>query len=462
MNEAPFATEIPNWPGIWRRDIQLKGEAVTIRQRSKWKPTFFALAVTVVIALEMFALSAPLLAQDDAQGEDNAELEALEERAAILEQELTILQTENQLIEARFGAAATPLDGTIETEGDAPIESQVLAYEAVNDIARRIAGAITSDVDGKPIVIYDAAQVTAVQNYVAFVERLKLLEAEYDGALSDEAGFVDVPAAISGIASTLAGTLALFRTDVKVTSKTLSIEDIALIAAVASHVTSAVYHPALIPPGFATPPVPPSFHPDAPDPPGTSELLKRLHTLDTRRQEADEEIKRLGAQIGRIQKQVTALDKEIAELVKKIKAGKGDVAALKRLLEQKQKEKAEAGRQLAELNTAKKELETVNAIYQAIRNGLIAGGNNTTAMLGLLNAERVCALLDQGAPILHLKIAAASGTTQTSNNLFAGSRLRHSGGAVATYVLFETGGAIKKSGNVSHRGEPRQFKHWNG
>ena len=444
----------------------------TIRHRSKREPKFFTLAVAVVIALGMSALSAPLLAQDDAQeeddeqGEDNAELDALKEKAAILEQELKILQTENQLIEARFGAAATPLDGTIETAGDAPIESQVLAYEAVDVVAGLIAEAIAGDVDGRSVVIYDAAQVTAIQNYVAFVERLKLLWDEYDRALqnAEEAlapegavAALDAPAIIAGIASSVAGVLSLFRTDVKVTSKALTVDDLALVAAVASRLSGAdgVYHPALVPPDFALPPVPPPLNPGDEVPSDMSELLAALNELDKAREQATDALKRLAVRIAKIKK----LDKEIAELAKKIKAGVGDVKELKEKLKQKQMEKAKAG-QPAKMESAKKKLEAVNAMYQTIRTGLIAGGNNTTAMLGLLNAERVRRLLDAGAPLLHLKMAAASGTTQTSNNLFAGSRLRHSGGAIATYVLFEAGGMIKKSGNFSHRVKPRQFKHW--
>ena len=429
----------------------------TMQRRSKLGLEFSVLAAAITMVLGLSVLSAPLLAQDDAQddaqAEDNAELEALKEKAAILEQELKILQTENQLIEARFGKPATPLDGKIETGGDAPIESQVLAYRAVDEIAGEIATAVAGQVAGKPVVIYDAAQVTAVQSYVAFIERLKLLEAEYDNALPGGTEFVEAAGIVSGFASSVAGVLALFRTDVNVTSKTLSIDDLALAAAVANRLTgtAGVYHPALVPPGFATPPVPPPLDPNAPEPADMSDLLARLHRLDMKRQLAEEEVKRLTAEIGRIQKQIAKLDKEIAELKKK-----GDNDAVTK----KEEEKAGKSRQLAALNAAKKGLETVNTMYQTIRNGLIAGGNNTTAMLGLLTAERVSGLLASGAPLLHLKMAAASGTTQTSNNLFAGSRLRHSGGAIATYVLFEAGGKILKSGNAIGRQKPVQFKKW--
>lgn len=96
-------------------------------------------------------------------------------------------------------------------------------------------------------------------------------------------------------------------------------------------------------------------------------------------------------------------------------------------------------------------LKVLNAAVDSwVAQSASPGENNLYARLR--RGEILKGMLDNGAYVLYLKTIAAGGANRTSKNLFTGSSLYHSGGAVVSYFLLNSTGAVVSAKNIGHYG----------
>lgn len=409
----------------------------------------------------LLIFSGPIWAQEEPAPDPaptNPQLSELEEQNKLLEEQIKLLENRRKLAEAKYGGSdVEPLSGEITAEGDTPIESKFLAHEALQGIAAKIADGIGDVGKDKPLVVYSQAEYDAIVFYQAFLEQLKIVEEEYRRVLEEpevepSAEAALLSAAVTGVLSAVAEVASFFRSDVTVKSAEFELDELALVSALASRMAGSrqVYHPALLSPDFLGT--------------GKSKLLGKLEDLRARRLEADLAVAERKRKKGAVDKKIAGLDKQIKEKAEEIKKEKNATLKAKlqkekqQLEEQKQPEAKESKR----LGGQIERLEKVNQLYLSLAGTLVAADSDAGVekLRRLLRAERLQTKLAEGGYSLRVAILAAGGSTKTSNNLFTGSRLRHSGGALAAYLLFDDTGAVERAGSFAVHSGQRAFKSW--
>lgn len=206
---------------------------------------------------------------------DSLELAALKNQTAILEEERKQAEARQKLVSATFPSSdVKPLEGAVKVDGDHPVESQVLAYHALNRLAQKIADIVAGKKPSR-VLIHSDADINSLMSFQSFVEQMSLIRAELTGvnetatsALEDAKltlSGAPMPAAEGalalGFAPLVVGAalrsaidlLSLFRVDVSLKSKDLTINDLALVAAVSGHLVEKkipVFNPSLMPPNL--------------------------------------------------------------------------------------------------------------------------------------------------------------------------------------------------------------------
>lgn len=463
-------------------------------QRVTRKPSSLKTWTLYVLLILLVLGGAPLFAQDDGGGggdtaEKSEELKKLEEQNAILEQQILLKENQRKLIEAQFPQEVEPLEGKVETEGDVPIEVKILAHRALGPIADQIVQAIGDKGSGKPLVIYDEGEINSLVHYQAFSVQLDLLTREYERLLGAYTGLTGdekarkaaldelekaqkattafFPTLVGGALRSVIDVLSLFRTDVKVTSKDLTLDELALITAVSSRLERGIYHPAVFSPNLLS---------------GDSEMMGKLSLLDGYRTRVDAALvvlkKEKAVLEAAIAKDAAAIKEKTDEINKKKKEIEKATGAKKAKLEkekealEKQKSELEEGKsakqgKVTQLSQAIENLTTINTLYATFQAALLATDESSglNALTRLLRAEKLQTLMNgdgngNKAYTLLLEIVAAGGSTKTSQNLFTGGKLRHSGGVVVSFVLFDSGGKMVASGSFDEHSGQRKFKSW--
>src|SRR5262245_35086523 len=210
---------------------------------------------------------------------DPPELARLKIEKAIAETEAEIAEQRKKRISAMMPEKIEAPEGSKTTiDGDHPIESQILAYHALNGLARTIAAKVR-DCDPRPtaVAIYSEGAINALLTLQAFKAQLSLIETRLPAEISNarrtiaalrdamRAEAADAAAALTGAVLVASGVLraaadlaSLFRVNTTVKYKDFTIADLALVTAVAGALAEPtdpprpipVYHPELLPPGL--------------------------------------------------------------------------------------------------------------------------------------------------------------------------------------------------------------------
>lgn len=402
-----------------------------------------------------------------ASAEPDPGLEELKRQNARLEEQIKLLENEQELIEARFGSSdIEPLKGDVKTEGKTPIESKFLAHEALDQIAARIASEITTDGSVCKLVIFNETEFNSLYFYQAYLRQLAIIKKEYDRVLEKPAPGLEVAplaAAATGVLSSVAKIASMFRTDLTVTSTEFTLDELALVALLAEKLGNCykLYHPAVMPPDFLAA--------------GRSALIAKLGELDSLRESADREVAKHKKEKAAKLKEVAKLDTQIAKKTAAIKKAKTDAEKQKLIAEKEALEidKKSKKARVAELEAQIVRLEKVNELYLSIAGTLVAASKDSgvNKLTRLLRAEKLYTAMntepnDQGevqpnAYTLLLSILDTGGSTKITKNLFTGGKLRHSGGSLAAFILFDPNGAVKSAGSFASHSGQRQFKSWN-
>jgi hypothetical protein len=371
----------------------------------------------------------------------NPQLAALKAESAITAEQLTIAQNRQKLLSTVLPSDVKPLEGSVKVDGDHPVESQILAYQTLDRLARTIANEIA---EFKPVrvLIHADAEIGGVLGLEAFRNQLNIIQQEFEKDIgAAEPAINDAKAILRGeklagmaplietalVAGTLARSaidlLSLFRTDVSLKYKDLTIADIALVAAVCGHLCRkniAVYDPALLPPNpFGS----------------TSKVVERINALT----DLQGKIESLSADIASVQGE---LKQKIDELTAKIDEAAKLTPPRDDLHSKRDREvRQHAFDRLTAVGTA---IATAVAGFAALKAALLKPDDESgqNALSKILRAEKFAGMAGQNPHLLFLKVAAAGGGYKIKQSKFGSGELLYSGGAIVEVILFDSTGRI--------------------
>lgn len=335
-------------------------------------------------------------------------------RAAALAEELKKARTALPEPEAKA------LEGKLTIDEKVTIESQTLAYESMTKIAAQIAKEVKA-ANAPRIVIYHDKDMASLLELRTFLAQAKAIQQAFEDATPKPARRGNLEFAVESViatgalavtaAKTLVDLVALFRTDTAITGVEVTLDDTALAASVGHSLGGVVFYPQVQPLDF-------SSHAAF----TKSEVVTVLDGLHKARQDAEAAVKR----------ETEALETTVAD--------------------------EDARKTAADL--LKEPLTKADALYQPFRDALFkADDTGTNALARLLRAEVLASRLEEnGSHLLYLKVVKAGGSNRITRNLFTGSKLWHSGGAIVTYLLFRSDGSIAASNTLYRHSGYKRFE----
>lgn len=372
----------------------------------------------------------------------------MKNQTAILEQQLKQAEARQKLITTVLPSSdVKPLEGTVKIDGDHPVESQILAYHALNRLAKKITEVVTG-VKPKRILIHSEADINSLMSFQSFFEQMLLIRDELTSVnkgaksaleeavqtLSGEARseMVAVPFALAPV---IAGAvlrsaidlLSLFRVDVSLKSKDLTINDLALVATVSGRLVGSgvpVFNPSLIPPHlFAK----------------ESRVRENLRELDKLSSDLDETRRDLE----QFQEKVKAAVTELSDKLTAAAVPPPDTKPLKQAIDIRQ-------RVFDRLAISTARLNATTTAFNTFRETLLktdeASGLN--ALARLLRSEKLSGAAGEDSHLLVLKVAAAGGGLKTKQSKFSSGKVMYSGGAIVEYLLFAPDGSTAAAGTL--------------
>ncbi len=428
-----------------------------------------------------------------------------------LEQELARAKLEAELAAARRTAfeaslpksTVTPLEGTTTIDDKLQIESEMMAYEAVDRIAREVADRVlgeTGDGEGT-IVIHDEATVAALRLYEVFLTQTAILLEAYASTKKahDQATAPDFTSnmflteGVSAFARSAFDLLALFRQNTEYKGRAVTINEDALAAKVAGYLVEpphratvagasvpklTVVCPRLLLRRAAT----------AGSAAANSNIVTQLKSLYTERNAAVAWIADSEKKLAPLRKAKLDADAEVANLSQVLKNLELEIPSLKgqaladkvRDLNDKTKEKkaavAKANEKTSDLlileakdGPIRDQYRAINALFDQLVASLVKTDEKTgLSPLGLLTrAAEVVALLDdltvaRSRFVLFTKSVSAGGSYRIRRNLwttvFTGDLLSYSGGAIVSYMLFDNSSRIRSADTLRYMTGFSKFK----
>jgi len=331
-------------------------------------------------------------------GPSAATLETIRTR----EQAALLIEKKN-LINAYAPTLPTGLQGSIAVGDNQSIEANAAAYRTMREVAGLVADALKDHLGGI-ILFLSTEDHNALTTANLFEADAALLRKAYENHEPTKEFIVQEILVGAGVlAKTASDIMALFRTDLEMKSRTVSIPDEALIAECASRLNSTRYYPN----GF------PSFalSPNA--------VVDALEPLEKARRDA------------RLRQQMT-----LGQLDTQLAGAANDT------------DKKAASTRKQQLEARWTELEAgFNAFMQALRTRDAASG--TTPLAQIMRGKWLgTQLANKGTTALTVKVLQSGGTYVLRKSFFKGTRLRQSGGVIVEYLLVDAEGKVLASGTI--------------
>ena len=391
-----------------------------------------------------------LIAATKAEVADSPELAALKAQAGIVAQQTAIAEGQQKMVAALLPSNVKPLEGSAKIDGDHPIEGQILAYHAINQIAKDLAKHVKG-LGVTRVFIHGDSEINLLIGFQSFKGQLEMLRrqlqeeidlgktevADRRAALKTDVApptaAAALPAAlvVGAAARSAIDLLALFRSDVTLKFKDLTIPDLALIAAVAGALQKqgvVVYHTAMVPPMLF----------DA-----TSTILTTLNDLHELGSQLESVLRSVRDLQDTVKKDIADLDSQIAA------AAAAQPPTDPKPLEARKNRRADA---LGRLTAVDARLAATATAFAAFNAALVkSDSTGTSSPLGqLLRAEKLATAAGTTSHLLTVKVAAAGGGVKTKQSLFRSARVFHSGGSVIDFILFAPSGEIAAAGTLPY------------
>ena len=409
---------------------------------------------------------------------------------AVMDARLKMQQDQQNMLTGSLpSSTTTPNTGAFTVSGSNPFPSQKLAYDSLSELAQTVAEKLSPSggvdlIGAGPVLLYDQSEINSLINYKAVVKVLTALQTQVTKLQQDFTSNLDkeakrllktdltVAPAAATVSKDFAGILApgfvlaglktvsdligMFRTNTNIAFSSFTADDVALAAAVADKLkakSKIISQPASMPLAVTD---------------GSSPFMDQLALVQTTLLNLQDTA---GVDQAQIQQLSDALNIFIqADQV--LKAANGDqtkTPGLTATRDAAQQYAAgllgiapSAALDIGKANILKAQCDqflksiagfvtavtTAASAFGALQTSLTAISNSGSATLtAILRAEK---LMDSaktaGATILTLKTSILAGSVVTKTNLFRGGTLIFTGGAIATFTLFDIKGSVLASG----------------
>ncbi|WP_290903144.1 hypothetical protein [Aquabacterium sp.] len=383
----------------------------------------------VLVAFAILA-TAPALATD-------SEKDALTEQKEIEKLKQEIAEARKATAEAQVAEAKAKL-GTLSATPptgeatDLKAEGKLVAYAAVDDVARIIAADVKRSAKASPVVLYSTKELNAIIQARAVLRNVQELDRaiksfrlpKLAAEVSDCKEPDDVGVTISPL-DALSILQSLLKVSKSTTGSEITLDDFALASAVIRQLRLAGVNNVVYPSQFFAG----AFADPQQDPLANSEIAKSLATLNT---------------------DLALIDLRLAEITKR-----------KEAVQQRVVDKSQAVTPVCQAAVAEAKVLFENT--EARGNALKARANAIVAAVAVVDEASGATILqvlaqmealskgNAGAHVLQLRPVAAGGTTLTKTGLFS-TNFYASGSAVVAYMLTNDQGKVITSGVVGQYG----------
>lgn len=430
-----------------------------------------------------------------ASAPSNAALQRLIDQNEMLSEQVGRATNMKSLADASAPKITGGLEGTATFSGDTPAEAVHLAYKSFSGIASAMAGDIKNCGKHDRIMIFSAAEISALESLSAFRLQSSILNKYLAQALKADSGLdldlLKLPTKLpdAGImtfpmAAAMAGPLIqsliditkLFRVNREISVKDITPDDKALIAILAGKLTGGcqVMYPELVPASLLKELESGHAANKKKEPASLIEWLEivALNTDDVRQrlirrtvekaaeEQNIEEATAALAEMGKLAKSISSLEEKVKGLKDKLdNARAADKPALEKQLKEAEAESKKVQAALAKLNETpwqsnlnqskirKAQLvEVVKILTAALEAGdayrdalLKDAGSGLTLLSRLMRSDRLVSQLKNNSgktSILHVSVQKLTATILKKTTAFRGARYTYSGGAIATFLQF--------------------------
>lgn len=399
--------------------------------------------------------------------DSNSEAQGKTKEKTALEKEVEIAKQKQQLAEAKQAEAealkaaaeaklpstqTTGLPGTVTVKEGAGYYAEILAYEAVEDSAKEIAKKLKSKISNGSLIILgqpDLAEEAALWNLLkikldAVTQALDNSIEKYpnggqDYELETRESLLPALAAAPAILGAAADIAAFFKTNRTIAARKITINEQALISAVANKIQTEHESPIIILPER--------------DLTGEGELLTGIHELMKKRSEllAIKEVlnSRFGEAIKANVDALTRLKAKKTVLNKKIDKAIADDKDTTKLLEELQQLEVDMDNLGVYERNRTKVITDLDKEITAADELISAFTEKTADKLSPLESVAAFEQIKKvpNAKLLYLLTVSQGGEIETSQSTFSQGRVSYIGGAVISYVLTENDGKYLYSGN---------------
>ncbi len=363
-------------------------------------------------------LEAAQKALRDAVAANSEDVSDLQKETDLLTKRKAEVDAQKALLQSIF-PSGTPktIEGKITGSEALTLENQIIAYEAVDNITNGIGEQVLDaipDAGNSRIIIHNAADLNSIVQYITLMNQLKQGIKVYDDLLKPRivlpgesgssalASALMAPQLASSVLSSVIDLISMFRTDTEFKATAVNIDNQALIGHVAKSLLAQkkniqIYYPEIVPANIL-------FMDDG----DTLDIIEQLNTLLEKKSVAAQKVAEYEAQ-------------------------------------------DDAHKKTNGLRLAIPKLKALNDQVDKINADLLRADDKgqTTPLNTLIKAERLKkAGHSANSYVLYVKALNSTGTTKLTKNLFTGSKMYHSGGAVISFILFDHQGAIVKSNTL--------------
>lgn len=419
------------------------------------------------------------LCQAQTAASEDTETQRLKAELARLQQQTLIAKEYKSLAEASLPKFTGGVDGSVTFSGDIPGPAVNKAYMALSEVANEMAKKIKCD-SGDRLMISSATEISAFDTLHAFRMQSRLLRDQLEKAITLDKGFGQ-PAGLESMflaGAALVGPLIqssidfikLFRTNLEINSKDVTIDDKAFLAVLATALMTKnkdcrIYHPEMAPVRVLEG-LPPLVSDEIKDPKSPGEWLsviiekhqKVMEALVARTKKSEDAKASLAAAQGEREARRT-LEKEILDISLKMNLLSLSQQQELRLLKL-EKEKALVGYRsekdlngvIADSTSKRNALAPLLAILTAAaeagksyKEEMLKSTTGATLLSRLHRTQRLETVLtkdcagDCKPTLLFASVQKLTAATIKKTGVFTGTKYSYSGAAIASFFQFGLG-----------------------